>query len=218
MFFEPRQIQTAISANTFTAQDAGIYSKQDPKLYEFISQTDTLTLNLKTANTYNTLRIGLSDYILNIAPFVDTGWFKSKFIEIFGYHEYILTQCGSYFSTAFFLNFISNTLVNAYKTFNAKILLKGQSTFWSALSHGFLGTVSKSMINAVKSDFDSDDNNTNTNPTKIKTSPSKKSTSHYSSIKSSHIPKFQKSKENTQLTHTSTLAITSKLDNFVLFY
>ena len=63
------------------------------------------------------------------------------------------------------------------------------------------------MMKAVDPDNDSDDNDTNTNPTKIKTSPSKKSTSHYSSIKISHFPKIQKSKENTQLTATSTSAI-----------
>ena len=79
-------------------------------------------------------------------------------------------------------------------------ILKGQNTFRYAFSHGFLGTVSQSMINAVDFDNDSDDNNTNTNSTKIKTYPSKKSSSHFSSIKISHIPKIQKSNENTQLT------------------
>ena len=104
MLFEPRQIPTAISPNTFAAQDAGIYSKQDLKhfwdrvllakhsdntlqllgkaiCYDFMSQTDTLTFNPKPEIPYNTLRNGLSDYILNIAPSLDTGWFKSKFIE-----------------------------------------------------------------------------------------------------------------------------------------
>ena len=64
------------------------------------------------------------------------------------------------------------------------------------------------MINAVESDNVSDDNNTNTNPTKIKTSPAKTSSSQYSSIKVSHIPKYQKVKENTQFTHTSTSVVT----------
>ena len=168
-----------------------------------MSQTDTLTLNPKTENPYNTLRIGLSDYIHNIAPILDTDWFKSKFIEIFGYPEYIFTQCGIYFSTALFLNFLFKTLVIVYKTFDAKKILKRQITFWSALSHGFFGTVSKSMINA-----NTIENNTNTNPTKINSFPSKNSTSHYSSIKISHNPKFQKSKENIQLTPTSTSTIT----------
>ena len=193
--FESRRFQTAISPNTFTAQDAGIYSKQALKhfwdrilfakhntlqllgkaiIYEFKSQTDTLPFNPKLHNLYNTLRIGLSDYILNIAPFLDTGWFKSMFIQTFSYPEYILTQCGSYFSTALFLNFIFKTIVNAFKTFNAKTLIKGQNTFMSALSQRLLGTVSKSMINAVQYDNDSDDDNTNTNPTKVKTTPSKK--------------------------------------------
>ena len=111
MLIEPPQVQTAITPNTFTARDAGIFSKQDLKQhfwdrvlfakhsdntsqllgkaisYEFMAQTGTLPLTPKLDNSYNTHLISLSDYILNIAPFFDTGWFKPKFIEIFGYPE-----------------------------------------------------------------------------------------------------------------------------------
>ena len=105
--------------------------------------------------------------MINIAPFLDAGWFKSTFLEIFGYPTYIITQCGVYFSTALFIQFVFKTITSFYKTFNAKKLLKGQITLWSALSHGFLGTASKSMISAIESESDSDDDNTNTNPNKI---------------------------------------------------
>ena len=89
-----------------------------------MSQTDTLVLNPKQNIPYNTLRIGLSDYILNNTPFLDTDWFKSKFIEIFGYPEKTLTQSGIYFSTGLFLNFIFKTINNAYKSFNTNEFLK----------------------------------------------------------------------------------------------
>ena len=85
-----------------------------------MSQTDTLPLNPKLDIPYNTLCIGLSDYILNIAAFLDTGWFKSMILEFFGYPEYILTENEICFSTAFVLNFIFETLTTAHKTFNAK--------------------------------------------------------------------------------------------------
>ena len=91
---------------------------------EFMSETDTLLLNPTLDNPYNTLRIGLSDYILNIATFLDNGWFKSKCIDIFGYREYILTQCGIHFSTELFFNFIFKTIVNPYKTFTAKKIIE----------------------------------------------------------------------------------------------
>ena len=112
LLFELRQIEISISPNTFTTQDAVIYSKQDLKQfwvrvlfanysdntlqllckeisYDFMSQTDNLSPKPRLDNPYNFLRIGLIDYILNIAPFKDTGWFKSKFVEICGYPEYI---------------------------------------------------------------------------------------------------------------------------------
>ena len=50
----------------------------------------------------------------------------------------------------------------------------------ATLSHGFLGTVSKSMINAIESasDSDSDDDNTDTNSKKIE-NPRLKSLKNY---------------------------------------
>ena len=55
-------------------------------------------------NPHRSLRIGLHDYMLNLTPFFSPDWFIDAFIKLFGYPCYILTQCGIYFSTAFFYN------------------------------------------------------------------------------------------------------------------
>ena len=156
-----------------------------------MKKTATLPIDPNSPNPYSTLRIGLSDYMLNIAPFLDAEWFKTTFLELFGYPTYIITQCGIYFSTILFLQFVFKTITSIYKTFNAKKLLNGQISLLAALSHGFLGILSKSMINAIESEpdddnshSDSDDDNTSTKPKKAKKSSSKNS--KISSSKSKH--------------------------------
>ena len=46
LLFDPTQIQTAISPNTFTVQDAGIYSQKNSNLFgiEFYLQTTSTIL------------------------------------------------------------------------------------------------------------------------------------------------------------------------------
>ena len=87
--FVPTQSQPAISPNTFTAQDAGIYSQKEFKrfwnsvLFTKLSE-DTLKLPGKTisydlvsknspellsSNPYKFLRIVLHEYMLNLTPF-----------------------------------------------------------------------------------------------------------------------------------------------------
>ena len=125
LLFEPTQIQTAISPNTFTAQDAGIYSQKELKhfwnrvlftkhsdntlqllgkaiSYEFMNQQSD---NSFPSNPYRSLRIGLHDYMLNLTPFFSPDWFTDAFIKVFGYPCCILTQCGIYVSTALFLQY-----------------------------------------------------------------------------------------------------------------
>ena len=86
LLFEPTQIQNAISPNTFTAQDAGIYSQKELKhfwnrvlftkhsdntlqllgkaiSYEFMNQQSD---NSFPDNPYRSLRIGLHDYMFNL--------------------------------------------------------------------------------------------------------------------------------------------------------
>ena len=115
--FTPSQIINPIRPNTFTAQDAGIFSKAEldqiwnrflfsqhsdskPQLlgkalrYSFIpSSTPDYDANSSHGNPYNTLRIGLHDKLINLAPLFTRNWFSDVFIALLGYPCYILTQC-----------------------------------------------------------------------------------------------------------------------------
>ena len=113
--FTPSQIKTTIRPNTFTAQDAGIYSNaelnqfwnrilfskhSDTTLqllgkalsYSFISSnTPDYDANSPHGNPYDTLRIGLHDRLINLTPLFTPTWFSDAFIALFGYPRYILT-------------------------------------------------------------------------------------------------------------------------------
>ena len=116
----PNQIKTTIRPNTFTAQDAGIYSNaelhqfwnrilfskhSDTTLqllgkalsYSFISfnTPDYSDAHISQTNPYNTLRIGLHDKLLDLTPLFTPSWFADTFITLFGYPCYILTLCGT---------------------------------------------------------------------------------------------------------------------------
>ena len=90
LLFEPTQIETVLSPNTFTDQDAGIYSQKELKhfwnpvlftkhshntlqhlgkatSYEFMSKQVSEFL---PNNPYKSIRIGLHDYMLNLTPFI----------------------------------------------------------------------------------------------------------------------------------------------------
>ena len=98
--FTLNQIKTTIRSNTFTAQDAGIYSNAElDQFYNrilFSKHSDTTlqllgkTLNhsfissntadysdahISQTNPYNTLRIGLHDKLLNLTPLFTPSWF-----------------------------------------------------------------------------------------------------------------------------------------------
>ena len=126
LMFTPSQIRTTIRPNTFTAQDAGIYSNADLNQFWnrilFSKHSDTtlqllgkaLSYSFISSNTpdydkysphdnpYKTLRIGLHDRLINLTPLFTPTWFSDAFIALFGYPCYILTQCGIYFSTYLF--------------------------------------------------------------------------------------------------------------------
>ena len=143
LMFTPSQIITTIRANTFTAQDARIYSNaeldqfwnrilfskhSDSTLqllgkaldYSFISSnTPNYNGNFPPENPYNTLRIGLHDKLTNLTPLFTPTWFSDAFIALFGYPCYILTQCGICFSTFLFLQ---ATLTLIIKLSNYKII------------------------------------------------------------------------------------------------
>ena len=148
LMFTPSQIKTTIRPNTFTAQAAGIYSKaeldqfwnitlfskhSDSTLqllgkalsYSFISSnTPDYDANSPHENPYNTLRIGLHDKFLNLTPLFTPKWFSDALIAFFGYPCYILTQCGIYFSTCFFVQATLTLIVQLYKAISIEKNLK----------------------------------------------------------------------------------------------
>ena len=121
--FKPTQIKTTITPNTFTAQDAGMYSNAELDQFWnrviFAKQSDTtlqilgksLSYDFITVhnerhshsrpNPYNNLRIGKHDHLLNLLPLFNPDWFSQAFINFFGYPCYVLTQCGIFFNNFF---------------------------------------------------------------------------------------------------------------------
>ena len=138
LMFTPSQIKSTIRPNTFTAQDAGIYSNaeldqfwnrilfskhSDSTLhllgkalgYSFISSnTHEYDANSPHDNQYNTLRIGIYDKLINLPPLFTPTWFSDAFIALFGYPCYILTQCGIYFSTFLFIQATITFIIKLY--------------------------------------------------------------------------------------------------------
>ena len=161
LMFIPSQIKTTKRANTFTAQDAGIYSNaelnqfwnrnlfskhSDTTLqllgkalsYSFISSnTPDYDANSPHDNPYNTLRIGLHDRLINLTQLFTPTWFSDAFIALFGYSCYILTQCGNYFSTNICLQTMLRLIVKLYKTISVKYNLEKNITVLSSIARGF---------------------------------------------------------------------------------
>ena len=171
--FKPNQIQTAISPNTFTAQDAGIYSNaeltnfwnrvlftkhSDTTLkllgkaisYDFLASSAMHPENYRSSrkgdNPYGVLRIGLHDQILNLAPLFAPDWFADAFIALFGFPCYILTQCGIYFSTFLFLQTVFSFLLKFLKSISMKYKLHENITFLASFAYGFLNITSPKMV------------------------------------------------------------------------
>ena len=112
--FTPSQIKTTIHPNTFTAQDAGIYSNAElnhfwnriffpnililhfsyaVKLLVILSFHLTLLIMMQIHlmiihDYYNTLPIGFYDKLINATPLFTPTWFSDAFITLFGYPCY----------------------------------------------------------------------------------------------------------------------------------
>ena len=177
LMFTPIQIKTTIRPNTFTAQDAGIYSNaeldqfrngilfskhSDTTLqllgkalcYSFISsKTPDCDTHLSKTNPYNTLRIGLHDKLMNLTPLFTPSWFADAFITLFGYPCYLLTQCGIHFSTFLFIQALLPLLIKIYKTISIKHNLEQNITIFSSIAHGFFNILTSEMINYLKDAF-----------------------------------------------------------------
>ena len=173
LMFTPSKIKTTKRPNTFTAPDAGINSNaeldqfwnrilffkhSDSTLqllgkalsYSFISSnTPTYDANSPhdTCNPYNTLRIGLHVKLLKLTPLFTPTWFSDAFIALFGYPCYILTQCGIYFPTFFFVQATLTLIVKLYKTLSIKYNLKNNFTLVSSIAHGFFNNLTAQMVN-----------------------------------------------------------------------
>ena len=150
--FKPTQIKTKITPDTFTAQDAGIYSNAELDQFWnkviFAKHSDT-TLQLlgkslsydfitvhneqhshTGSNPYNHLRIGLHDHLLNLLPLFNPDWFSQAFINFFGYPCYVQAQCGIYFSSFLFVGEVSTFLPKFYRTIRKKIISKATFPLW----------------------------------------------------------------------------------------
>ena len=119
--------------------------------YFFISSnTPDYDANSPHDNPYNTLRIGLHDWLINLTPLFTPTWFSDAFIALFGYPCYILTQCGIYFSTYLFLRTILTPIVKPRETISIKYNLKQNITVLSSIAHGFLNILTADMVNDLK--------------------------------------------------------------------
>ena len=171
LMFTPSQIKTTIRPNTFTAQDAGIYSNaeldqfwnrilfskhSDSTLqilgkalsYSFISSnTPDYDANSPHDYPYNTLRIGLHDKLIILTPLFTPTWFSDAFIAFFGYPCYISTQCGIYFSTFLFVQAHITLIIKLYRTISIKHNLKNNITLLSFIAHGFFKILTAQMVN-----------------------------------------------------------------------
>ena len=176
--FTPNQIKTTKRPNTFTAQDAGIFSNaeldqfwnrirfskhSDTTLqllgkalsFSFISSNtpDYCDIHISQTNPYNTLRIGLHDKLLNLTPLFTPSWFADAFITLFGYPCYILTQSGIYFSTFVFIQALQTLLIKlikVYKTISFNYNLEQNIPTFSSIAHGFFNILTSDMINDLK--------------------------------------------------------------------
>ena len=166
--FKPTQITTTITPNTFTAQDAGIYSNKElDQIWNrvlFAKHSDTtlqllgksLNYDFNTvhneqhsytgSNPYNHLRIGLHDRLFNLLPLFNPDWFRQAFIIFFGYPCYVSTQCGFYFSTFLFIREVSTFLLKFYRTISIKYNLQSNISILSSIAHGFFIIVTSEMV------------------------------------------------------------------------
>ena len=99
--FKPTPINTTVTPNTFTAQDAGIYSNAELDRVLFAKYSDTTLQLLGTSisyhfitvhneqhsntgsNLYNNLKIGLPDHLLRLPSLLNPDWFSTALTDLF---------------------------------------------------------------------------------------------------------------------------------------
>ena len=112
--FKPTQIETTITPNTFTAQDAGkypnaeldqfwnrvLFAKHSITTLHLLGKSisyDFITIHNEqhahtVSNPYNQLGIGLHDHLLNLLPLFNPDWFSQVFNNFLGYPCYVLRE------------------------------------------------------------------------------------------------------------------------------
>ena len=166
--FKPTQVKTTITPNTFTAQDAGIYSnaeldqlwnrvlfaKHSGTTLQLLGKSlsyDFITMHNEQhshtgSNPYKHLRIGLHDHLLHLLPIFNPNWISQAFIKLFGFPCYNLTQCGIYFSTFLFIRDVLPLLLRFYRTISIKYNLQSNISILSSIAHGFFNIVTSEMV------------------------------------------------------------------------
>ena len=148
LMFTPSQIKTTIRPNTFTAQDAGIYSNAEldqfwnrilfskhsdsthqllgkALSYSFISSnTPDYDANSPHDSPYNTLRIGLHDKLINLTPLFTPTWFSDVFIAFLDILVIFSLNVEYIFLHSFPCKKLSHFLSNFTKQFLINIMLK----------------------------------------------------------------------------------------------
>ena len=184
MLFEPKQVQSAISPNSFAAQEPGIYSNAEKTNFwnrvSFTKDSDsTLKVlgkaisydflitseqhptdfysppNWNRLNPYNVFGVGLHDHLLNTAPLFAPDWFADAVIGIFGFPCYLLTQCGINFPTFLFLQHVFTFLPKFHNSISIKKRLHENINILSSLAHGFVKyTTPKMVTDLLDAEFD----------------------------------------------------------------
>ena len=97
--------------------------------YSFISSnTLDYDANSPHESRNNKQRTGLHDKRIISTPLFTPTWFSDAFIALFGYPCYILTQCGKYFSSFFFIQATLFLIIKLFKTISIKYNLKPNVT------------------------------------------------------------------------------------------
>ena len=174
--FKPTQIKTPMGPNTFTAQDAGIYSNaeldqfwnrvlfakhSDTTLkllgraltYDFIKRT-TVKMTMENLHRTHTINYVL-DFMINIMKFNSIIYIRMVFRHLYSNFWISVLSFNSMwnlFSTFMFLHTVISFLIKALKSITIKYNLKNNISIVASLTHGFCDVVTSEMITDLNND------------------------------------------------------------------
>ena len=165
--FTPSEIETTIRPNTFTAQDARIFSNAEldqfwnrilfskhsystlqrlgkTLSYSFIfSNTPDYDANSLHENLYNTLRIGIHIRLINLPPF-----FTYMGLRCFYCTVWIpMLHSTSMLNIFFNISFHSSNTYSHYQTISIKYILKQNISIFGSIAQGFFNILTAEMVN-----------------------------------------------------------------------